>query len=41
MLGTNGRREGVLPRKYRSLITIAFLTALKSPTELKGHIVVR
>ena len=28
----------MLPRKYRSLITIAFLTALKSPTELKGHI---
>ena len=27
-----------MPRKYRSLITIAFLTALKSPTELKGHI---
>ena len=28
----------MFPRKYRSLITIAFLTALKSPTELKGHI---
>ena len=28
----------MLFRSYRSLITIAFLTALKSPTELKGHI---
>ena len=37
-MGTTWQREGVLPRKYRSLITIAFLTALKSPTELKGHI---
>lgn len=36
--GSTWQREGVLPRKYRSLITIAFLTALKSPTELKGHI---
>lgn len=36
--GSTWQREGVLPRKYRSLVTIAFLTALKSPTELKGHI---
>ena len=28
----------MLPRKYRSLITLAMLTALKSPTELKGHV---
>ena len=28
----------MLPRKYRSLITIAFLVAQKSPAELKGHI---
>lgn len=27
-----------LDRKARSLITIAMLTALKAPTELKGHI---
>ncbi|MCH4246581.1 MAG: carboxymuconolactone decarboxylase family protein [Acinetobacter populi] len=31
-------QRGVLPRKYRSLITLAMLTALKSPKELKGHI---
>lgn len=36
--GSTWQREGVLPRKYRSLITIAFLTAQKSPTELKGHV---
>ena len=30
--------DSVLPRKYRSLITIAFLIAQKSPTELKGHV---
>lgn len=36
--GSTWQREGVLPRKYRSLITLAFLTALKSPTELKGHV---
>ncbi len=36
--GSTWQREGVLPRKYRSLITIAFLVAQKSPTELKGHI---
>ena len=32
------QREGILPRKYRSLITLAFLVAQKSPTELKGHV---
>lgn len=36
--GSTWQREGTLPRKYRSLITIAFLVAQKSPTELKGHI---
>jgi 4-carboxymuconolactone decarboxylase len=36
--GSTWQREGVLPRKYRSLITLAFLTAQKSPTELKGHV---
>ena len=36
--GSTWQREGVLPRKYRSLVTIAFLTALKSPPELKGPI---
>lgn len=36
--GSTWQREGALPRKYRSLITIAFLVAQKSPTELKGHI---
>ena len=36
--GSTWQREGILPRKYRSLITIAFLVAQKSPTELKGHI---
>lgn len=35
--GSTWQRE-VLPRKYRSLITLAMLTALKSPQELKGHI---
>ena len=36
--GSTWQREGVLPRKYRSLITLAMLTALKSPTELKVHV---
>ena len=36
--GSTWQREGVLPRKYRSLITLAMLTALKAPTELKGHV---
>lgn len=28
----------VIPRKFRSLITVAILSALKAPTELKGHV---
>ena len=36
--GSTWQREGVLERKTRSLVTIAFLIAQKSPTELKGHI---
>ncbi|MFW2176453.1 MULTISPECIES: carboxymuconolactone decarboxylase family protein [unclassified Moraxella] len=32
-----GNGEGI-DRKTRSLVTIAFLIAQKSPTELKGHI---
>lgn len=36
--GSTWQREGVLDRKTRSLVTIAFLIAQKSPTELKGHI---
>ena len=35
--GSTWQRDG-LPRKTRSLVTIAMLTALKSPTELKGHV---
>ncbi len=35
--GSTWQREGI-DRKTRSLITIAFLIAQKSPTELKGHI---
>lgn len=35
--GTVWTRDG-LPRSTRSLITIAMLTALKAPTELKGHV---
>ena len=35
--GSTWQREG-LPRKTRSLVTIAMLAALKSPTELKGHV---
>ncbi|KDN25746.1 carboxymuconolactone decarboxylase [Moraxella bovoculi 237] len=31
-------QRGVLDNKTRSLITMAFLIAQKSPTELKGHI---
>ena len=30
--------RGVLERKTRSLITLAALTALKCPQELKGHV---
>ncbi|MGP5209334.1 carboxymuconolactone decarboxylase family protein [Psychrobacter alimentarius] len=36
--GSTWQDDSVLPRKYRSLITIAFLIAQKSPNELKGHI---
>ena len=36
--GSTWQDESVLPRKYRSLITIGFLIAQKSPNELKGHI---
>ncbi|MGM8871391.1 carboxymuconolactone decarboxylase family protein [Psychrobacter sp. 2Y5] len=36
--GTTWQDDNVLPRKYRSLITLGFLVAQKSPTELKGHI---
>jgi 4-carboxymuconolactone decarboxylase len=35
--GSTWQRDG-LPRNVRSLVTIAMLTALKSPAELKGHI---
>lgn len=35
--GSTWQREG-LPRKTRSLVTIAMLAALKAPTELKGHV---
>ena len=36
--GSTWQDNTILPRKYRSLITIAFLIAQKSPNELKGHI---
>lgn len=40
--GSTWQREGTdgkgIDRKTRSLVTIAFLIAQKSPTELKGHI---
>ncbi|WP_289115384.1 carboxymuconolactone decarboxylase family protein [uncultured Psychrobacter sp.] len=36
--GTTWQDDSVLPRKYRSLVTLGFLVAQKSPTELKGHI---
>ena len=35
--GSTWQRDG-LPRKTRSLVTIAMLAALKSPMELKGHV---
>ena len=35
--GSTWQREG-LDLKTRSLVTVAMLTALKAPTELKGHI---
>ena len=34
--GSTWQRDDVLDRKTRSLITLAFLIAQKSPTELKG-----
>lgn len=36
--GSTWQDDTILPRKYRSLITMAFLIAQKSPAELKGHI---
>jgi 4-carboxymuconolactone decarboxylase len=36
--GSTWQDNTILPRKYRSLITIAFLIAQKSSNELKGHI---
>lgn len=36
--GSTWQDDSILPRKYRSLITMAFLIAQKSPNELKGHI---
>lgn len=36
--GTTWQDDSVLPRKYRSLVTLGFLIAQKSPNELKGHI---
>ena len=35
--GSTWQREGI-SKKTRSLVTIAMLAALKSPTELKGHV---
>lgn len=35
--GSTWQREGI-SRQMRSLVTIAMLAALKSPTELKGHV---
>lgn len=36
--GSTWQADEILPRKYRSLITLAFLIAQKSPNELKGHV---
>ena len=36
--GSTWQDDTILPRKYRSLITMAFLIAQKSPAELKSHI---
>ena len=36
--GSTWQDDAILPRKYRSIITMAFLIAQKSPGELKGHI---
>ncbi len=35
--GSTWQRDGI-SRQTRSLVTIAILAALKSPTELKGHV---
>lgn len=35
--GSTWQRDG-LPRRTRSLVTIAMLAALKAPQELKGHV---
>ena len=35
--GSTWQREGI-SKQTRSLVTIAMLTALKTPTELKGHV---
>jgi 4-carboxymuconolactone decarboxylase len=35
--GSTWQRDGI-SRQTRSLVTIAMLAALKSPTELKGHV---
>jgi len=35
--GMGWGREGVLDRKTRSMLTLAMLTALGKPTELKAH----
>ncbi len=35
--GSTWQRDG-LARSTRSLVTIAMLTALKAPTEMKGHV---
>ncbi|MES1964227.1 carboxymuconolactone decarboxylase family protein [Psychrobacter sp. AH5] len=36
--GSTWQDDSILPRKYRSLVTLSFLIAQKSPNELKGHI---
>jgi len=36
--GSTWTRDGSLSRRDRSLVTIAFLTALRATGELKGHI---
>lgn len=36
--GSTWQDDSILPRKYRSLITLSFLIAQKSSNELKGHI---
>lgn len=36
--GSTWAREGALSKRDRSLVTIAFLTALRASSELKGHV---